>query len=366
MARSEKKKILGFVREDPRGLGPVHYYRVSLPLSCVMANSKRFEVEIVTSKQFEARSRVLGPLTGRTLLNNDIWIISRLYRSEGLDEFVETVRSSGALMVFETDDDLTDDYRNLGRGDEFKETVRHFDFVTVSTPFLAERMAPYCASKPYVLPNHVDFAWFSGISKKAMRLVDGFTIGLVGTASHGGDWVFPVEAMRRIAEEHEDVTLVVAGFFPDYLKDLPNIRKIQPVPYRNYPGVIRQFDVVCCSLDPEDMFNHSKSGIKALEAMASYRRLPNGKLGGAVPVCTDMKVYRRVVQNDHNGLLVSNDQWYDALKELVTQRSYTWRLAEQGRKWVRANRDIATGWVMWEQAYHDMCKAAGLYRQRKK
>jgi glycosyltransferase involved in cell wall biosynthesis len=125
--------------------------------------------------------------------------------------------------------------------------------------------------------------------------------------------------------------------------------------------VIRQFDVVCCALDPNDIFNKSKSAIKALEAMAAKRRLPCGKFGGAVPVCTDMSVYRRAVNHGHNGLLVDNDQWYAALKKLVTDRSYTTRLSVQGHNWVRRNRDIAQGWKLWESTYRRMCRESGLY-----
>jgi glycosyltransferase involved in cell wall biosynthesis len=331
-----------------------------MPLKRLGAHSRIFEVNVTTSKQFEVRTQMFGPLTGRTLLENKLWVISRLYRSKGLDDFVSAVKESGAVMIFDTDDDLTDDFRELGRGDEFKETIRRFDYVTVSTSFLADRMAKYLDRRPYVLPNHVDFEWFAKVSRTAMRLVEGFTIGLVGTASHHGDWIFPVEAMRKIAEEHEEVTLVIAGFFPEYLEDLPNVKKISPVPYRNYPGVIRQFDVVCCALDPDDVFNKSKSAIKALEAMAAYRPV-SGKPGGAVPVCTDMKVYRRAVNHGHNGLLVDNEGWYDALKELVTNRPLARKLAHQGHRWVKQNRNIDSGWKRWESTYRGICKESGLY-----
>ncbi|NIV37473.1 MAG: hypothetical protein GWN58_51060 [Anaerolineae bacterium] len=189
---------------------------------------------------------------------------------------------------------------------------------------------------------------------RAKRKAEGLTVGFVGTASHYDDWKYPVEALRRIARGHPEVTIVAAGYCPDYLKELPNLLELPPVAYYQYPAIMRQFDIVCCSLDAEDGFNKSKSAIKALEAMAAARALPGGETGGAVPVCTDMKVYRRVVNNRHNGLLTGNDQWYDTLMSLIEDRALRRKLSVQGHQWVQKHRDVATGCRLWGRAYRTM------------
>jgi glycosyltransferase involved in cell wall biosynthesis len=199
-----------------------------------------------------------------------------------------------------------------------------------------------------VLPNHVDFGWFGQQSLLAERQVEGLTIGVLGTRTHYFDWIYLEEVFGRISREYDDVTILCAGFQPDYLEDY---RCLSGVPYRYYPQLMRQFDIVCCALDPDDVFNLSKSSIKALESMASARRLSSGKIGGAVAVCTDMTLYRRTVNHMHNGLLVDNEDWYEALKMLIEDERTRNRIAYVGHRWVEKNRDIKQGYRLWKNAY---------------
>jgi glycosyltransferase involved in cell wall biosynthesis len=288
-------------------------------------------------------------------LQAEIFMVSRLYRREGLQRFLDAVHKLGGLAVFDTDDDLTEEFRQLdGRGDEFTYTVSQMDAITVSTPYLKKRMEQHTDKSVHVLPNHIDVNWFKRVSLSAERLIDTVTVGVLGTSSHYGDWHYPVEALRRLKEEMEgELTVLTGGFAPDYLQDLA--LSIQVVPYSQYPAMVSQFDIIACVLNPDDPFNLSKSGVKALEAMAAARHI-NGALGGAVPVCTDMPVYRRVINNGKNGYLVENDDWYDTLKALVTDQALRKRVAVQGLRWVTKNRDIRTGWRRWSRVYRSLCK----------
>lgn len=343
--------LMAFVRTtNKHGLSPVNYYRALLPIGMLGRKSNRFNIDVLT--QDDVR-RILANGASNHLLGRHIYVISRLYREEGRQEFFDAIHEHGGRVVFDTDDDLTCDHRELGRGDEFKKMLETVDLVTVSTPYLSRQVSKYTGYKPPVLLNHVDAGWFSAASMAAERKVPGLTVGFIGTASHEADWNFPVRALTRIAGEHPEVTIVTAGFVPTYLENFSNIVKLDPVPYSRYPGLMRQFDVVCCSLDPNDEFNKSKSSIKALEAMAAARVLPNGKVGGAVPVCTNMPVYRRTV-NKYNGVLTDNNGWYKALLELITDEQLRYRLAVQGHKWVKKNRDMATGYRAWANVYRGL------------
>lgn len=345
--------VIAFVRRsDVTGISAINYYRAIAPLTRLGADPG-FSVTILG--QTEIR-QIMEAGRDSDLLGRDLYLTSRLFAgSEGRTEFIEAIHKHGGKVIFDTDDDLTDEYRELGRGEDFKGILGDTDYVTVSTPYLAKRMAPYTKMPPMTLCNHVDAEWFGEASMNAPRLTKGLAIGLIGTASHYDDWHFPLRALHRVADEHpEDVIIVAAGYVPDYLKGLDNLIELSPVPYIHYPRLMRQLDIVCCSLDAEDGFNQSKSSIKALEAMAAARVLSNGKTGGAVPVCTNMPVYRRTVNNRHNGLLVNNDQWYEALSLLVGDKKLREKLAVQGHQWVGKHRDIATGYTDWARAYRQM------------
>jgi len=334
------------------GISAINYYRAIAPLSFLGLNDDSFTVEILG--QAEIRQAMQSGADA-ALLGRDLYVTSRLFAgSLGRTEFIEAIHRHGGQVIFDTDDDLTDNHRELGRGGDFKGILQDVDYVTVSTPHLAKELAPLAAHEPWVLPNHVDAGWFGEQCMNTERTVDGLAIGLIGTASHYNDWGYPLEALRRIATENRNVTIVAAGYCPDYLKGLHNLVELGPVPYIGYPGLMRQFDIVCCSLDPLDGFNQSKSSIKALEAMAAARSLSKGQTGGAVAVCTNMPVYRRTVNNRHNGLLVNNDQWYEGLSLLVRDKRLREKIAVQGFKWVAAHRNIQTGYRRWGRAYRQM------------
>lgn len=345
-------RVMAFVRHSHvTGISAINYYRAISPLQHL---SKRndFDVEILGQEEIRG---ITENGESETLLGRDLYLTSRLFAGRaGRHEFIDVLHQHGGKVVFDTDDDLTDEYRKLGRGEDFKGVLRDVDYVTVSTPYLRDCLAPYTKHVPVVLPNHVDAKWFSGASLGSERKYPGLTIGFIGTASHYDDWKFPMEALHRLATEYEGICILAAGYAPDYLRALPNFHELDPVPYVMYPSLMRQFDIVCCSLDAEDGFNKSKSSIKALESMAAARVLPNGKIGGAVPVCTNMKVYRRTVQNKHNGLLTDNDHWYETLSHLIDDRLLRQRLAMQGLTWVTKNRDIRQGHRKWGLAYQKM------------
>jgi len=345
--------VLAWVRaEARRGISPVNWYRAYGPLTWLQEKRpKNFHIQVFDREE-------VMQMTVEQFEGWDIYFSSRFYSNQGLNEFVNAIHGNGGKIVFDTDDDLSGATRAFERGDEFQDMLaRGCDLVTVSTPYLADVVAQYTDKPIKVLPNHLDIAHWKNVSLKARRdpQITGISVGLVGTSSHQNDWIYPVEALNRLALEYEDrVTIVVGGFFPDYLKDIPNCVAIQPMQYHAYPKMVRQFDIVCCALDPDDKFNLSKSAIKSLESMAAARVLPSGKIGGAVPVCTNMPVYRRAVNHRHNGLLVENTDWYEALKLLIEDEQLRTKLSIQGHKWVCKNRDLATGCLKWGKVLQDL------------
>jgi glycosyltransferase involved in cell wall biosynthesis len=330
------------------GLSPISYYRVSLPLTA-LAEVSDFEARTINQRELLAGLMYAANASGCAddfLAGYDAYVISRFYKDKA-SEVVDAMHNLGGYAVFDTDDDLTEEHREFyGRGDHFIETVRAMDLVTVSTPYLKERLEGYNDSV-HVLPNHIDTEWFGHVSMSHERMTEGLTVGVVGTKTHYDDWRCVCDPLKRLAEEH-DITVLAAGFQPDYLEWT---QKVTGVPYRAYPALMREFDIVCCALDADDRFNWSKSAIKALEAMAAARELSSGRIGGAVPVCTDMHVYNRVVKDGVNGVLVDNDGWYSALCELINDQQKREALAARGHRWVRRHRDIRDGCRLWGGAY---------------
>lgn len=285
----------------------------------------------------------------------DLFVMGRLFPfwEESAIRILDTYQKWGIKFVYETDDDLSNQYRVTQQGD-WGVMLRAVDAVTVTNAHLARVVAQHNPNV-YVLPNHVDmrnhFKDFRASlchDRKDPRL----TIGLQGSPSHFADWEMVAEPIQRIKKEHPEVRFLLMGYEPEYLQGLAD-EFIRWQPYQFYVQSLVEIDIGLCPLRSDDPFNLSKSPIKALEYWASARQVSTrGKslIGGAAVVASDHLVYRRVV-NKGNGLLVKDHEWYDALKALITNERKRKELQIKGHQWVKKHGDISRGWKYWAQAY---------------
>jgi len=232
-----------------------------------------------------------------------------------LEHLVSLLRAGGQTIVHDADDDPYGHFAASKFDPLCMARLAHVN--TVSTPALKKKIL-----NAVVLPNCLDFSLWAYRPKDHP-----LTVGLVGGASHLDDWRQVEEPLRRIQERYDNVRIVVGGYFPGYLRDL-DVKFIPWKKYEEYPDTIREIDILLCPLN-DDSFNLFKSGVKALEGMSQ----------GCVPVCSDHPVYRRVVNQRHNGLLVKGN-WDEAISLLVEDGRLRKKLSDNGRKWVRKNRDI--------------------------
>jgi glycosyltransferase involved in cell wall biosynthesis len=264
---------------------------------------------------------------------------------------MESFLADGAVHVYDIDDDLTGQYRDFGKTRGLEDTVRVCDAVTCTSEALASQMGRY--GKPtYVVPNALDVEWYEKSCSKTERDDDVFTIGLIGTETHFFDWLLVKDALVAIKEEFPHVRILCGGYRPAFLEDVADVF-YAPVPFMVYPCLLRQIDVRLCPLESveQEPFNASKSPIAALEAMSAARDVRKGKLGGAVPLCSDHPVYRDTIQQRVNGLLVPDDGWYEAIKLVVAHKKVCQAMAVAGHRWVKAHGSIEQTVDRWAQVY---------------
>jgi glycosyltransferase involved in cell wall biosynthesis len=270
----------------------------------------------------------------------DLYVVCRMHGPVDGDPFPF---ASGKL-VYETDDDLTCEHRDFGQERWIAETVALCDAVTTSTSHLSGVMERY--GKPtYTLPNYLNTRWYGKVSASAERVNDNLTIGLIGTPTHWGDWILVLDALKRIKQDYPEVCIACGGYRPAYLEDVIDVM-YAPLPFEQYPAMLRQVDIRLCPLESEDKFNLSKSPIAALEAMAATRPTWD-KVGGAVALCSDHPVYRGI-----NTPLVKDGQWYDAIATFIEDSRRRHEVSVTGHKWVRKNFDMRQGVKHWAQTYH--------------
>ena len=348
-----KPRVLGlFAGERKNGPTACDAYRIIFPYRKLSEHGYQADWMPI-DRAFRATQ--MGHLDPATY---DVFVLARVIAPLGhereAETFIATLQKAGKAVVCEWDDDYTNSHREVTGEGIATSVLERCTAGTASTPYLRDVMERY-NEQVFVLPNTIVPEMWEPFAPDEHRVDDALTVGIVGTDTHADDWRPVGPALQKIAEDHPDVRFFIGGFVPDYLKELPRLTIGAKVPFQSYPALIRQIDIGLAPLEPDDRFNKSKSGIKALEYMASKRRLRDGSFGGAVPVVTNCKVYRRVCNNRHNALFVrdhyDSDEWYAQIAKLIEDWRLRRRLQKQGHEWVIEHRATEKHWRKWLDAY---------------
>jgi glycosyltransferase involved in cell wall biosynthesis len=345
--------------------GACEVYRVNMPFVFLGKKSKyRFDWDYFINL-FETSLRVGTKLWERILGTYDLLVFPRAFNPSGdkgefLLRLISLFKGAGKKVIYEVDDDYTNEFRHVCDGDMVG-VASLCHAITVTTPFLAERMTRLTNGVPsYVLPNMIDpKIWHRTPEQFAVPRdhPDQVIIGLTGSATHEHDWEVLADPLTRLTYASDDIKLVVGGYIPAYLEGLPNATYIPPVQYTIYAEIVRSCDVILAPVKPDDGFNDSKSEIKTTEGQSAMRYLGTRKAGAAV-IATDNHVYREGIKHGETGLLVEHtpEGWYEALTQLINDTDLRQNLQVNGFKWANRHRNIKTGWPRWKQAYAEIAK----------
>jgi hypothetical protein len=190
------------------------------------------------------------------------------------------------------------------------------DLVIVSSPVLAERfntpkthlLEPPSIRESESLGHHLDGS--------ALR------IGYHGSSTHYRDLEFLIPTIKKFSEAnpgaefdlfgHKAIREMVGGY------DRVNI--MDPLPWPEYKAFARErpCHIVMAPL-LDNAYNRGKSRIKFCDANAL----------GAAGIFTDARIYRGIVNDGIDGLLVNNteDEWLDALQSLAADPDRTYKIA---------------------------------------
>ena len=344
-------KILSFLNvQSMTEVDGTQYYRQVGPLRALHGIDNGIEVTCVTAKNITDMEEKHGPGGAESALSGfDIYAYPRMIPAENCEGFLDKVHAQGGLLVVDSDDDLTEDYKLVsGRGREFKEVLSKVDYVTTSTQALADHFTQYTKRPPTPLLNCVDVEWMQAEVAQSKRLVsDKTVIGFSGSPTHWGDWYKPSVPFQRICRDYP-VQALLHGEVPRYLNYCQeDVLRIGGVPYATYPRVLRQFDILLCAVDAEDKFNAGKSAVKALEAMAV----------GAVPICSRFGPYQDLAEQGAPLVVIgedSQDGWYEGMADLVGDPEKIKHLQSLGPDWVLSHRDVSTGYKQWEKFFRQI------------
>lgn len=212
--------------------------------------------------------------------------------------------------------------------------LMYFDRVSVSTSPLARRVseAVPCASVE-IVPNLVPpslLSFHEGMQTYLKKRAP-TTIGyFAGTKSHDRDLPVVEMVLHRVLSENQTFALQIVGpvKVPPSLASIPNVTVAPPVDYLHLPGLMAKCSTVIAPLE-QSAFNECKSRVKFLEAALSGCRL----VASDIP---DM----RAIGEDHLVIAKSENDWYEALSDPLTQERRT-TLAEANISFLAQRQSVA-------------------------
>ena len=232
------------------------------------------------------------------------------YLTPAWRKWVEQHRSQLARVVFFMDDDLFDLGAHAGLPLRYRYKLwllacRHKSWLQrmgaelwVSTPWLAEK---YASWSPLVLQPRSPYA--HSTPQK--------TLFYHGSASHGSEfeWLYPV--LRQVLEQDDSLSVELIGNHKvrEQFADLPRLHVLHPMKWPAYQALLaRPGRTIGLAPLLDNRFNAARAPTKFFDITQA----------GAVGIYADHPVYRSMVHNGENGLLLAMDQqlWVDEILRL--------------------------------------------------
>lgn len=269
----------------------------------------------------------------------------------------EALRLKNKTIVYEVDDDFTNEHRHVVDGDAMQ-VASICDAITVTTPYLARLMEERTGKPAYVIPNMIAPLVWKGAAPESIYPDDALIIGLTGSTTHYHDWKVLEGVLARIQNSYSNTYIILGGLFPDYLDDVPRVTQVPGQTYEIYANLIKLCDIILAPVDPDDKFNLGKSPIKVIEGMSAERVVDGVKMGAAC-IATDMPVYQPAIRHGETGLLVQHtpEAWESAIRSLIEDSDKRRTLQRNGYRYVWKHHDITRTWTQWASAYLNIMKS---------
>lgn len=190
----------------------------------------------------------------------------------------------------------------------YKSVLGNSTHVTVSTPYLADRISSFVRCPITILHNTVDTARFNPV--KHEHTIP--TVGWVGSTNHRSSDLEELQGIIKPLYNDNQIVLMHAGYHPGSPSvaskwNLPEevVETLRATDPENYPSLLKM-EIGLAPLS-DTPFNHAKSDIKVLEYSAS----------GIPWVASDLPSYRNLSKEWGVGRVAKKaTHWTKHIKEL--------------------------------------------------
>lgn len=233
---------------------------------------------------------------------------------------------------------------NTQRVSNYIRGLESADMVTVTTPKLAEYASQY-NKNVVVLPNCLDLTrWWP----LPFRPNEQLRVGWTGGISHYEDLFSIKEPLNKLMREFKFKFVFIGNSFEGIIdKDNKNLIEHYPwVPFKAH-----SYRLMCMNLDigiiplADLPFNYYKSAVKWYEMSAI----------GVPSVVADITPYKEEIEDNKTAMAYKTpEQFYDAMKLLLTFPDKRKEIGNNANEWVKKNRDARKNINLWVEAYQSI------------
>ena len=156
--------------------------------------------------------------------------------------------------------------------------------------------------------------------------------------------------LERICKEFPQVKLVLLGDLGAITGIFKNIPEKQKefhswLSHAAYPLKMKllNLDIGLAPITNND-FNKKKTALKWMDYTMS----------GAATIASNISPYADAIAQDRTGKLAEDDEWYDAMKFLITQKQLRMKMASNALEDIRENYNADKSTDLWMDAYNKL------------
>lgn len=287
------------------------------------------------------------------------FIIYRTPWSEHVQTFVDLAHQQNKIVFYDIDDlvfdlEYTKNIKEVKRlakeqREEYDDGVVRYgklldacDYGITTTKVIAKEMKKHV--KDACIDKNIASLQMQKYSEKAIKITkkeeDKIIIGYAsGSITHNADFELIASSLMKILDKYNNVYLKLIGVLEipkEFEKYQDRIIKSHFVNYTKLPFVLRSLDINLAPLE-NTFFNTAKSSIKWMEA--SLVKVPT--------IASDVGNFHDCITNEVDGILVKEDEWYEKLEKLVTDKEYREKIGYNAYKKVYENyTPISSGKVV--------------------
>ena len=300
------------------------------------------EIEQLNAGYLTATGKYYDNFDPHIVANFRILIFSRCPWNLKVDKAISLAKSLNKTILFEIDDLVFDTKytdsnpfvkKSLSLEDKLiydngvinmGKTLKLCQGAITTTKYLANELENYTPKIfiNYNVPNEemwkLSMEALQSKKSKDNEIIIGY---FSGSDSHNYDFGMIASTIAKILQNYKNVKLLIVGLLdlPDDLKKFSS--QIIKKPYIGWRELIKVISTIDINIAPleNNMFNNAKSEIKWVEA--ALVKVPT--------IASDIGVFKEVIINQQTGILCdSNEDWYNELKNLITNNNMRQNIAE--------------------------------------